>query len=280
MKKLALALVCLVSVAFFASCTPDPIEPVVEHPEPTIAIIAGEGYITGTPEEPQIISTDDTIDWTFGFHIESNAQTKKELSKLVVLYSLKGEYEADTTITVDLAGKTSFDYYDPLSNRVIVSETTVTATVTDVDGKVNTAAIAFKFDQPAMPLDVNPFTWTREGSYPGEGLEMFGLKWTRNLKETFAVIEPIDDEVILYKFADPSVWNEVETDLDLAALFSDGTQATVIKDYRGVSAWSSQRYNDLIATYVDGEYFLIHITRGIVEGPRGTNISIEGEYKN
>ena len=44
MKKLALALVCLVSVAFFASC-----DPTVEHPEPTIALLTGEGYIMLSP---------------------------------------------------------------------------------------------------------------------------------------------------------------------------------------------------------------------------------------
>ena len=40
MKKLALALVCLVSVAFFASCDPE-----ITNPEPTIAVITGENYV-------------------------------------------------------------------------------------------------------------------------------------------------------------------------------------------------------------------------------------------
>ena len=65
MKKLALALVCLVSVAFFASC-----DPTTDQPEPSIAILSGLEYVNGTVDNPQIIPMDDNVDWKFGFHVE------------------------------------------------------------------------------------------------------------------------------------------------------------------------------------------------------------------
>jgi len=275
MKKLALALVCLVSVAFFSSCDPEEIL----STEPTIAVMTGDGFITGTVENPQTISSADGIDWAYGFHVESNVNTKKELSNLKVTYTLNSEggiLSFDTII--DLTGKTSYDFSEKIfESKEIMLDLTVTAVVTDVDNQSNTAALAFKVDVPPMELEPVPFVWTREGSNEAEGLDFLGLKWTKNAKEVFAVIEPVEG-AILYGFDDPTIWDKVTTDVELDALFSDGGAAQVIRDYRGVSAWASHEYDDVIATYYEGFYYLIHVTKGTVS-TKGTNITIEGEWK-
>ena len=70
MKKLALALVCLVSVAFFASCTPEG--------DPTIQVLNEEGYV----QSGDVV--DVNTDFNFGFVMASNAQTGKELTSLIL----------------------------------------------------------------------------------------------------------------------------------------------------------------------------------------------------
>ena len=84
MKKLALALMCLVSVAFFASCT----QP-VENPEPSIAVVTGENYIY----DGQTI--DLGVNYNLGFRVASNSQTMKELAKFQLETSSVGLEEED-----------------------------------------------------------------------------------------------------------------------------------------------------------------------------------------
>ena len=272
MKKLALALVCLVSVAFFASCQKE-----VENPEPSISIMTGEDYVYGTVDNPQIISLDDETNWKFGFHVEANAETKKELASLSVKYEyvLEG-VTYDTTCVFDLTGNTSYDFTDYVfEQRNIVLEATITATVTDADNKTNIAAIAYKIDMPAQPLEEKDFSWFRHGGNPGQGLEEFGLEWTNNAKEIYCVIKPVAG-AMLYSFT-AETWNEVSTDIEKAAVFSE---ALAISDFRGVSAWTPKDYDYVIGTLYNGEYHLIHITRGDIEtSAAGTDITISGQYK-
>ena len=68
MKKLALALVCFASVAFFASCQQE-----ITNPEPTISVITDEGFV----KNGDVIDVEQTI--VYGFQMASNSQPKKEL---------------------------------------------------------------------------------------------------------------------------------------------------------------------------------------------------------
>ena len=263
MKKLALALVCLVSVAFFASCDPDP---VIENPEPAISILETDGYL----QNGDIIEMYYVYD--YGFRCASNAETQANLAKFVV--TCNGSLLCDTVIS-----GTEFVYEGELyfddSEKDFVGDAEIIATVTDVDGKSNKATIkvsVYKSDE----LEVYPFEWKREGSHDGVGLDGFGLKWTWNSKESFAVIEPLDDATL---YIIPSEkWSEVVTESDLEALFSDGGVANQTNKYMGVSAWASHTYDDVIGTFYGGYYYLIHITKATVTS-KGTNITIEGEYK-
>ena len=263
MKKLAMALVCLVSVAFFASC--DPTTPIVQNPEPAISVLETEGFI----QNGDVLELNQVYD--FGFRCASNAETQVELAKLVI--TIDDAVWCDSVIS-----GTEFVYSDQIyyeDNKEIIGYSEIIATVTDADGKTNKAIIKVDINKEDN-LESVPFTWTRNGSNPGEGLAELGLKWEKNLKdEVFAVIEPVEGATL---YSVPSEkWNEVTTEAELAALFSDGGSASIIRDYRGVSAWASHEYNDVIATFYEGYYYLIHITKGTVN--KGTDIVIEGEWK-
>ena len=279
MKKLALALMCLVSVAFFASC-----QKPVENPEPSIAVMTGENFITGTAENPTIIDITDAnaINLKYGFHVEANAQTKKELSTLKLTYTMIDAEGTETFDTIiDLSGKTSYDFSEFLfqdeDERDIYFEATINALVTDADSKTNTATIAFKLDLPAQPLFAKTFEWYRLGNTQ-TGLAEFGLKWERNIKETHAQIKPLEG-VTLYTF-DSSVWDETTTDVAKAALFSDG--ATTIEVYNNVSTSVENTYDDVIGTKMaDGTLHLIHVTKCVIDDYQsaGYPIHITGEAK-
>ena len=162
--------------------------------------------------------------------------------------------------------------------RDLVGKAIFTATITDVDGKSKSVILNVNINQPAQPLVATDFTWVRVGSNPGEGLEELGLEWTNNAKEVFAVIKPVEG-ALLYGFS-PDEWNEVTTDVEKAALFTEGIHA-VMSDFRGVSAWSSKDYDFVLGTVYNGEYNLIHITRGEVDsnGAAGTTVKILGQVK-
>lgn len=263
MKKLALALVCLMGVAFFTSCDPTN---VVENPEPTIAVLAGDGYL----QDGQVM--DLNVEYPFGFIAASNPETQEPLAKLVI--TVGDDVICDSTIS-----GTEFKYenalYFELAEREIIDTVEIKATVTDAAGEKKSASITAYINYEEG-LEAYPFEWVRANGADGTGLEAFGLKWTRNEKEVFAVIEPIEGATL---YSVPSEkWDEVQTESDLAALFSDGGGASVIKDYRGVSMAATHDYDDVIATLYDDVYYLIHITKCKVE-QRYYVFTITGEFK-
>lgn len=276
MKKLALALVCFASVAFFASCQQE-----ITNPEPAISVITDEGFV----KNGDVVDVEQTI--VYGFQMASNSQTKKELKQLSVatyFINLEGVEELQEEEIVSLAGKTEYRYVDTVyyevTTREVMGSIKTVATVTDVDGKINTATLNLSLNKPAEPLEEADFTWFRHGSNPAEGLEEYGLEWTGNGKEVFAIIKPVEGAT-LYGFGVGSdVWNEVTTDVEKVAAFTEGLHS-VMDDFRGVSAWNTKDYDYVIGTLYEGEYHLIHITHGQVDnnGSAGTDITITGKVK-
>jgi len=120
-------------------------------------------------------------------------------------------------------------------------------------------------------------TWERVGGAAGTGLDMFGLKWTDNLKTVKAVIEK-DGAGKLVQLTGEH-WDTVETVEALAAAVGefDG-----IDDYRGVSAMESDTYNDILATKVGDDYYLIRVIDAVVTsaGDGSTSVTINIEYKS
>lgn len=267
MKKLALALVCLVSVAFFASCT-DP----VENPEPSIAILAGEGYVT----DGAIVNLNETVN--FGFILASNLETNKELKSLVITID---DAEFDN---VELTG-TSYTYTSELvysmEEREIIGESVIKAIVTDVEGETATATITLSINEPSAPLFVTPINWVRRGANVTEGaaqLEALGLTWAGSYKEIFATFKPIEG-YNLYKI--DANWEEILTVADKAALFATAMETMhPMESFREITTAHSSDYDAIIGTIKDGEMHLMHITHCAVEtGNYGTQLTITGEAK-
>ena len=285
MKKLALALVCLVSVAFFASC-----QKTIEHPEPLITVSAGENYIAGTVDQPTVIDYDDenAINLMYGFHVESNAETKKELKSLKITWDYGEEYDVEEEI-IDLTGKTSYDYSEYLFEQdrdiITLMEGTIKAVVTDVDDQTNSATIAFKIQYEEVELETYDLTWVRDGANVEAATEAqmaaLGLKWAGSYKDdVFATIEPLNDDVIMY-LCDGDDFDDIVYWSDVNAYFSNLAETVVpIEKYRNISAWNSNDYNDMLAIVYGDELNLIRINHAEVQSQTsGTKITISCELK-
>ena len=192
MKKLALALVCLVSVAFFASCTPEG--------QPTIQILNDEGYV----QNNQVL--DVNTPYLFGFAVASSTATNKELTSLKVNVEAFDNEGTSTGVTIwadkDLTGLTSYNYVDTLyftiDREEILGSAVVTAVVTDAAGQTATASFTVSVNNPSLPLVAVDFDWYRLGNTQ-TGLAEYGLYWERNAKSPFAQIKPLEN-VTLYSF--------------------------------------------------------------------------------
>ena len=271
MKKLALALACLVSLAFFASCNPEG--------QPTIGVLVEEGYVT----DGASVNVNDTVN--FGFSCVSSLMTGKPLASLVVNVenfdtegtSLgSGEYARK-----DLTGMTEYLYKDAIIYSTekddLVGTSVITAIVTDEAGQIASASIVLNIYDPAQPLTAVDFEWYRLGNTQ-TGLEEYGLFWERNIKDTHAQIKPLDG-VTLYSFI-ADKWEATNTDVENAALFADG--AITMTVYNNVSTTAGGTYNDVIGTKMaDGTLHLINVTKCVIGEyqSQGYPITISGQAK-
>ena len=263
MKKLALALLCLVSVAFFASC-----DEKVEHPEPSIAILVEDGYVANNA------FVNEMEEVYFGFVVASNPETQEALASLIVTV------DDQPWDTVTFTNETEYTYksgviYTPAKDS-IVRTSTITAIVTDAAGQSATATIDLSILYKEQPLVATDFAWNRHGAAAVTGgIEEYGLQWTSNGKEIFAELKPMDGAT-LYEF-DPSVWSATTNEVQKATLFSELPLSIPV--FKKVSAWASNNYDFVIGTTYQGKNYLIHITEGIVSTFKGTDIVIKGQAK-
>lgn len=267
MKKLVLALVCLVSVAFFASCNPK-----VENPEPSISFLRGEGYISGDVE----LLTSDTA-W-FCIQANSNVETKKLLKSFNFLVFSEDSRLYDTLIQDINLGTyefvTGFQFSTPGSY-------TVTGTVIDVDGCSAECRANITVESPLQPALIS---WVRTGAnveeQAKEQLESVGLEWAGSHREIFATIKALDG-VELW-ICDGNDFVNLLTDLHMANYYN-GLFETVpaVAEYRNITTDHSADYNDMLFTKTaDGNYHAVLISHaGIETGSYGTKITITGAMK-
>ena len=267
MKKLALALVCLFSVAFFASCT--------QEGQPTIQVYNEEGYV----QDGDNVNANEEI--SFGFVVASSAVTNSELATLVV--------KVDDTewANLDLTGYTEYTYTDVVTYETreeILGSSVITAVVTDAAGQTATATITLTVIENDQPLLSNTFNWVRRGLNLESAEEMaaVGLNWPYNQKEAFVHIKPLDG-CSMYIIEDGNEFDGIETvgqkDSFFANLIESGTTADV---YKEISAWSSQNYNTMLAVIdAEGEYHLVRFNRATVEsaGSAGGLFTLYGDLK-
>jgi len=266
MKKLALALVCLVSVAFFASCN----QP---KGQPTIAVLQEEGFV----KDGDIVNLGEEVN--FGFVMASSPQSNSLLKSLII------KIDDEAPDTIDIQG-TEYTYkgvitYN-LSKDEIVGNSTIIATVYDAVGEFATTSIKLSINQPAQPLIARTFTWYRLGNTI-TGLDEYGLNWRGNYpRDTYAKLEP-KDGVKLYIFNSED-WTNTTTDLEKATLFNKAIETmTPAENYFKVNVTqANMTYDDVIGTVLaDGTCHLIHVTtsKATSLGAQGTEITITGEAK-
>ncbi len=267
MKKLALALVCLIGVAFLSSCDP---KNVIENPEPNIEFLKGDTYV----------ADGDVLDYfgvyNFGVRAASNPETLEPLARLVI--TSKSEDEVTPLLDTLISG-TEFIFEDVVyfaeDSKEIIGSFVITAEVTDAAGEKKAISMECEVDleEELTPYD---FTWNRHGGEPATGLDGFGLKWGKNLKDdVYAVIEPLEG-ALLYRL-DSKVWEETQTEAQLAALLSE---ATPVDQFREVSCYTPDKdYDIVIATTYEEINYLIHITHSHSEPFKGTDVTITGQYK-
>ena len=268
MKKLAFALVCVASLAFFASC--------VKEGQPTIQVLNEEGYV----QDGKTVNLYEEVN--FGFVVASSAVTNSELVSLVV------DIDGDEWAREDLTGKTEYTYRDVVTYEAkkdeIIGTSVITAIVTDAAGQTATATITLTINQPDAPILAQAFSWYRKGNSVPSATEMatYGLKFGDNYKEVFATILPLDENVQLYlcdgnDFATINTMSEKNTYFTNLAAEQTGTK---IEKYRNVTCNNSADYNDMLAVVYGENHYLIHITRGEIEtGSYGTQVTIKGELK-
>lgn len=271
MKKLALALVCLFSIAFFASCT--------QEGQPTIQVYNHEGYV----QDGQTVNTGEQID--FGFVVASSPITNSKLVSLVV------KIDDDEWANIDLTGETEYTYTDYVEyapdRDEILGTSVITAVVTDAAGKTATATITLTINQPDVPILSMPIEWTRKGNNlingTAEEMRLFGLEWPGNWKAAMVTIKPINSDVIMY-LCDGNDFDDIETVSDKNAYFTRlATEgATPITEYRNITTNNSADYNDMLAIINGDSKHLILIKHADVEylgSTIGTQIVIKGEAK-
>jgi hypothetical protein len=283
MKKLALALVCLVSVAFFASCTPE-----VTNPEPSLAIMTGENFVYDGQ------TVDVGVTYSIGFRAASNAQTGKELAKFTLnssLYEMDGSlfYSADTTFT---ASGTEYVFQNDnlkFENNVrdLVGKAIFTATITDVDGKSKSVILNVNINQPAQPLVSNPIEWARRGSnLQGDTqaeMAAVGLQWVAR-DAYHANIRPLANCTLYVIENDLEAFEGVTTDVDKAACFAKLQEtAQPVEEYRNISVavTGDKTYNDILAVIdANGNKHLVLFEAANVQtGSFGVHTTIKGQVK-
>lgn len=273
MKKFALALLCIVSVAFFASCNKDD----DEAGTPTINFVQGEGYI----------SSDDTIEantpFMVGIQAKSDESTKELLTDCHILITSGEEIWADTLISDINQEQYNIDF--PLA---FPTEGVFTITVTVRNTAENAAECSMTITSVVTdtPLTVTDITWVRKGGncQSTEEMAQYGLIWEG--RDAFhANIRPLNNDCKLYVFSDAAeAFDAITTDIEKAAFFTSLIEQGIpVEEYRNISVAvaGDTTYNDVLAV-IDAEgnqHLILFVNANVQTGNFGVQTTITGQAK-
>lgn len=269
MKKFALALLCIVSVAFFASCSKDD-----DPKNPSISVYAPTTEFVQDGATVDLLA--DSI--KFGFQMASNADSQKELASLRVVIAV------DTIETewanLPLSG-TTFTYTDSFSfsAKEIICDAVITATVTDADNNTATASITLHVNDPE--LEVTDFEWYRHGGDDATGLAEYGLEWKSNLKDVFAQIKPMNGYT-LYELNSEDWINTQTINGKTLLLTNVATEGQSIPVFNKISAFTPASNLDYVLATINFTTYdahILHITSSEVTSFKGTDVKIFGQAK-
>ena len=267
MKKFALALLCIVSVAFFASCSKDE----DKAGNPTINFVQDEGYI----------SSGDTIEaltpYMFGIQAKSNETTKELLTKCFIQV-LRGEERVYDTL-VDNINQNQYNF----DGQIALPEGDYTIIATVHNDKDMTAECRMTITSVVTdtPLEVKDFTWNRHGGDDATGLAEYGLEWTSNLKDVFAQIKPMDGYT-LYELNSED-WTNTQTINEKTLLLTNvATEGQSIPVFNKISAFTPASNLDYVLATINFTTYdahILHITSSEVTTFKGTDVKIFGQAK-
>lgn len=265
MKKLSYLLgLLLVGSLIFTSCSDDDdTEPVDLSP----SIVFTEGG-----EDVEVV-VGDTV--RFSVECASNSTSGKKLDKFRIYMIIDNiEYPTEVNLTDIDENELTLDITNPIDYAF---EGRLYCEITDVDGESNSVSFNIISEEATTPLEgEEDLEWKRVGGTAGTGLDMFGLKWTSNVKEVMAVIQKDGADKLVQLAAED--WANITTKEDLMAAI-EAAEDLGDYGYRGVSAEANGTYDDVLAVKFNNEYFIIHIAEGTVEvGTQGTTITITGMY--
>jgi hypothetical protein len=268
MKKLALALVCLLSVAFFTSCVEDPIVG-----DPTITVFNAQGYV----QDGMVLQLNEQ--YPISFICNSNALSGKNLTKFVI--KVNDETWIDSTIFATQYTFDSFITFTPTKGDTVAVN--ITATVTDEAGQTASAQMNIGvIMEDEVELVPTPVEWYRWGSTI-TGLDEYGLEWKGNYsRDYYAKIVPAAG-VTLLTFSSKD-WDATKTETEKLVLFHNAIEnGQTAEYYWNVNVTQGDMtYDDVIGTIMpDGTLNLIHITRSttVSHGSQGAETTISGEAK-
>ena len=267
MKKLALALVCLVSVAFFASC-----DPKVENPEPVVSIVEADGYLY----DSAVIEVN--VDYAFAFKVTANTETLKDIVRVELLIN---DEPYDTVENIDAQEYT----YEGIFNyqaKEIIDEVVLALRATDADNETTTAKMHLWINQEEY-LVATPIVWTKIG-HNVDDLSAYGLVWKEtNYKSPFTHIFPAEG-CTLYVVEEGAEedYKAIETVVDLATYYSKLSETMHTADeYDKIDCNASGTYHHMLVTKdAQGTFHAIYIEKAEISTPAAcTQIVITGEAK-
>lgn len=270
MKKFALALLCIVSVAFFASCSKDD----DKAGTPTISFVQGEGYI----------SSDDTIEaftpFMIGIQAKSNETTKELLTNCHISVTY-GEVTVFDTIVININQEEyNFDGQIALPEGVY----TISATIYNTAGNADQCSMVIT--SITIPLEVSDITWVRKGGncQNAEEMAQYGLQWVG--RDAFhANIRPLNNDCKLYVFENAAeTFDAITTDIEKAAFFNSLIElGSPVEEYRNISVATAgdTTYNDVLAV-IDAEgnqHLILFVNANVQTGSFGVQTTITGQAK-
>lgn len=273
MKKLnsMLSIACAATMIALTSCGGDPMVTITPNQDTVVINMADleTPFLTGG-----ITATDDyIIEEYYTINLKEAVQGIESYCFDTVLYT-KDEKKQQDVFDFKLN-----DFNGPYISMLpmlaqYVSSITITVNCTETNATV-TLPIKFINNED---LTESPMQWKREGGNDATGLEQFGLQWTSNMKEVFCVIRPVEGaKLVVFPEGVGAAAYQLTNSAELAT-YIDAIPAA--EDFRGVSATRSNDYDLYIGSVYNGQYFIMHITKGTVETANaGTTITIDGAYK-
>jgi len=266
MKKLKLVFILTMALGLvFTSCNKDDdTEPV--NQSPNVNFKGGANYI----------SADATVivgeNFTIGINASSNTDSGKDL------VSVKYTVTSNNAIVLEFDSVFKENNYDVdyIFRMDTEGEAVIKFEVTDKVGEKASVSLNITAEPGTTPIgSPEVLYWERAAGADATGLDAYGLKWTKNLKVTHAVIEKdAATKLVQLSAAD---WASIATQEDLIALVD---AADDMVDYRGISTTVGGTYDEVLATVYNGEYFLIHLTScELSVDNNGTTVKISGESK-